>query len=56
MFYDYDCKMTPELLSVIIMKLYDAGFSVVAVVCDMGLTNRKLLKELGVTPGKMNTY
>lgn len=51
-FYDFDCKMTKDLLAEVITQLHNVGFPVVAIVCDMGPTNRKLWKYLGVTAGK----
>lgn len=51
-FFDYDCPMNQEILFKIITGLSQAEFPVVAVVCDMGPTNRKIWKTLGVTPGK----
>lgn len=51
-FFAYDCKMTKDILFKVICSLYNAGFQVVATVCDMGSVNFSLLKELGITRGK----
>lgn len=50
-FYDFDCQMTKEILHSIITELSKAGYPVVAIVCNMGPTNRRLWKDLGVTIG-----
>lgn len=44
--------MSKELLLSIISELYEAGFPVVAVVCDMGTKNISLYNSLGITPGE----
>lgn len=53
-FYDFDCKMSKELLSQLISTLHEAGYPVLAIVCDLGPNNRKLWKDLGVCAGKLN--
>ena len=53
-YYDFHCKMSKEIVFELISKLSTAGFPVVGMVCDMGPTNRKLLRKLGATPGKLN--
>ena len=45
-YYDFDCKMSKEIVYDLISKLSIAGFPVVGMVCDMGPTNRKLLREI----------
>lgn len=52
-FYSFGCQMTKELINDIIRQLSSAAFPVVALVCDLGSTNRKLYKELNVTPGNL---
>lgn len=54
-FFDYDCQMNQKILGSIIVALHNAGFPVVAIVCDMGPTNRKLWKDLNVSVGKIHT-
>ncbi|GBP01970.1 Transposable element P transposase [Eumeta japonica] len=51
-FYDFDCKVTPELLKFLIQELYNMKYPVVVVVCDMGPSNSKLWTDLGVTIDK----
>ncbi|KAI8122775.1 Transposable element P transposase [Lucilia cuprina] len=51
-FYDFDCRMSKQILDSIISELSKAGFPVLAIVCDMGPTNRKLWSDLGATTGK----
>lgn len=48
-FYQYDCRMSYQIISEIIIKLDNIGYSVVALVSDMGSTNQGLWKELEVT-------
>lgn len=48
-FYNFDCKMTIEVLTNAIIAVEAAGFRVVAMVCDLGGGNRGLLSDLGVT-------
>lgn len=52
LYYNYDTPMTQELLFEIIKQLYVCGFNVVAIVSDMGPTNIKLWKWLGISPTK----
>ena len=40
--------MTKDLLTTIIAKLYEVGYTVVAITCDLGPTNQKLLNELKI--------
>ena len=47
--YRFDTALTPEELLEIIKKIEAAGFHVVAVTCDMGKSNQKCAKDLGVT-------
>uniref|UniRef100_Q7M4J6 P element homolog (Lu-P1 element) n=1 Tax=Lucilia cuprina TaxID=7375 RepID=Q7M4J6_LUCCU len=51
-FYDFDCRMSKQILDSIISELSKAGFPVLAIVCDMGPTNRKLWSDLGATTEK----
>lgn len=48
-FYDFDSPMTKEILLDIIINVEFAGFPVVAIVNDLGPTNVKLWKSLGVS-------
>ncbi|KAF0727821.1 Uncharacterized protein FWK35_00033891, partial [Aphis craccivora] len=52
LYYDYDSFMTQLLLFDVISQLHFCGFEVVAVVSDMGPTNIRLWKSLGITPTK----
>lgn len=45
-FYNYDTAMTREILLSVIQHLYNIGYIVIAVTCDMGPTNLKVWKEL----------
>lgn len=54
-FYDFDCQMTKDILFSVILALQNAGYPVIAIVCDMSPTNRKLWKSLNVTVGKIDT-
>lgn len=49
-FYEFDCKMSQDVLFNVISQIESAGFHVVAMVSDLGPTNRGLLTELGITP------
>lgn len=53
-FYGFDCQMTPELMNKIIMEMHNAEFTVVAAVSDLGTSNSKFWKYVGVTTGKLN--
>ncbi|CAD7085347.1 unnamed protein product [Hermetia illucens] len=48
-FYDFNCKMTKDLLFTIIKPVEENGYPIQAIVSDLGGTNRALHKELGVT-------
>ncbi|CAD7092701.1 unnamed protein product [Hermetia illucens] len=48
-FYDFNCKMTKDLLFTIIKSVEENGYPIQAIVSDLGGTNRALHKELGVT-------
>lgn len=48
-FYDFDCPMTVAVLKKIVMAVEKAGFRVVAMVCDLGGSNRGLLTDLGIS-------
>lgn len=52
MFYNYDCKMTAEILTHILSELNKSGFTVAAMVCDLGGGNRALFNELQLTEDK----
>lgn len=52
-FFQYDCPVTINILFDLIQALEKQNFPVVAIVSDMGPTNRKLWKELQVTNGKL---
>lgn len=47
-YYDFDCCLTKEILYDIIQKTEAAGFIVLAMVNDLGPTNIKLWKDLGI--------
>lgn len=51
-FYRFDCDMQCDILSHIIHALRAVGYNVIAMVTDMGSTNRSLWKALGVSHGK----
>jgi hypothetical protein len=40
--------MTKTLFEDVVKQLYDRNFVVVASVCDLGLSNQKFLREMGV--------
>lgn len=48
-FYNYDCKMTKELLFEIIKKTESAGYPVYAINSDLGGGNRGLWSELNIS-------
>lgn len=48
-FYQYDTRMTEEILFNLIRRISNIGFRVVATTCDMGPENRRLRKDLGVS-------
>lgn len=51
-FYDFDCAMTIDILSRAIGAVEGVGFRVVAMVCDLGGSNRGLLKQLNISVTK----
>ncbi|BFF94830.1 uncharacterized protein DMAD_12357 [Drosophila madeirensis] len=51
-YFDYNTSMTAEILNELIRKIYTAGYTVVAVVCDVGPTNYKLWSALRISPEK----
>ncbi|SPP81854.1 blast:Transposable element P transposase [Drosophila guanche] len=51
-YFDYNISMTAEILNELIRKIYTAGYTVVAVVCDVGPTNYKLWSALRISPEK----
>ena len=52
-FFEFDTKMTVEILRNIISSVEACGLHICACVSDMGGTNRKLWKDLGVTEEKV---
>ena len=50
-FYNFDCPITPSLLTEIIQAIEAVGFKVRGFVGDMGPQNQKLLKTLNVNIG-----
>lgn len=48
-YYQFDQQMTPEIIKNIILELYTTGFTVVAIVSDMGPGNMKFLSSLNVS-------
>jgi Transposase protein len=51
-FYKNSCAMTKKLLFEILTAIHEAGFHVRVIVCDLGLDNQKLLRELKVDEKK----
>lgn len=51
-FYDYDCKLTKDLLFEIIAKVEQIAFPVYAITSDLGGGNRGLWKELDISENK----
>jgi Transposase protein len=47
-YFDHNKDVTKDILIQVITELSSAGFTVVAVNCDMGIENRKLYSNLGV--------
>lgn len=52
-FFNYDCEMDRPTLFSIISQLSSADYTVVGIVSDMGPSNRKLWKTLGVSKGNL---
>lgn len=48
-YYKFDQQMTVEIINQIISKLYDVGFIVTAIVCNMGPGNRKLISLYNIS-------
>lgn len=48
-FYDYDCKLTKELLFEIIKKIENVGYPVYAINSDLGGSNRGLWSDLNIS-------
>lgn len=53
---EFDQNMTKHILTTIIAKLHEIGYTVVAVTCDLGPTNQRLLNELGIDSVVGKTY
>ncbi|XP_073829694.1 uncharacterized protein [Musca autumnalis] len=51
-YFDFDCRITKEILMEVISALSKDGFPVVGIVCDMTPLNRELLNDLDITPEK----
>lgn len=47
-FYKFDQDVTKDILMEVIRHLYDSDYRVIAITCDLGPSNQKLLKELGI--------
>ncbi|XP_071574859.1 uncharacterized protein [Temnothorax nylanderi] len=47
-YYNYDTPMTKDNILHIISRLYNVGYTVVAMTCDMGPTNMALWLDLGI--------
>lgn len=47
-FYDFDQDLTKELLFKIIVQLYNSGYTVFGITCDMGPSNQNLIKDLKI--------
>lgn len=54
-YYDFDQKMTKEILHKIIKSLYDIGYIVVSVVSDMGPDNINLWNQVGIGVNQKGT-
>ncbi|KAK4295516.1 hypothetical protein Pmani_031930 [Petrolisthes manimaculis] len=54
-YFNYDTKMTHDLLQKIIIAVEESGYEVHATVCDMGSTNSKMLKDIGISENH-NTF
>ncbi|KAJ8885306.1 hypothetical protein PR048_011503 [Dryococelus australis] len=52
--YDFDTKVTRDLLFHVIKKLEERGSSVIAVVSDMGGSNQGLCKSLSISVGNVS--
>ncbi len=50
-FYDFDQAMTKELLFSIMERLDAIGICTQGIVSDLGVTNQKLWRDLGIQPG-----
>ena len=48
-FFDFDQKMTKDLLYQLINAVHSCGFVIVEMVCDLGGTNQGLLRELNIS-------
>lgn len=53
-YYNFDISMNQNILFTVIQALYEIGYIVVAITCDMGSNNMKLWKELHI--GVENDY
>lgn len=47
-YYDFDQQMTKKILFEIVQELYNVGYTVVALTCDMGTRNMALWKDLNI--------
>ncbi|KAK3893279.1 hypothetical protein Pcinc_002835 [Petrolisthes cinctipes] len=54
-YFNYDAKMTHDLIQKIIIAVEESGYEVHATVCDMGSTNSKMLKDIGISENH-NTF
>ena len=54
-YYNFDTKMTKDILKKIIIAVEGIGYEVHATVCDMGGSNVSLLKTLGINENQ-NTF
>lgn len=50
-YYDFDTAMSSDVLLSIIQQLYQAGYIVLAVTCDMGPSNVRLWHHLNIGIG-----
>lgn len=55
-YYEFDQSMTKNILTTIIAKLYEIGYTVVAITSDLGSTNQRLLNELDIDSKEGKTY
>jgi hypothetical protein len=51
-FYQHSCAMTKKVLFDILKAIHDSGFHVRVIICDLGIDNQKLMKELQVDEKK----
>lgn len=55
-FYAFDQDMTKEILYDILIQLHNNGYTVFAIICDLGSSNQKLLVTLNIDANEDKTY